>query len=183
MIFPNKKYSIIYADPPWEYKQTGSVKGSRGMAKHKYDTMSTQDICELPVKNISLPNSILFMWATFPNVGEALKVISAWGFVYKSAGFVWVKKNRKSDSYFWGMGAYTRANAEPCLIAVGSEFKAKKQILSHSVHQIIDTPVEYHSKKPDIVREKIIELVGDMPRIELFARQRHEGWDAWGNEI
>ena len=178
-----KKYSIIYADPPWEYKQSGSKTNSRGMAKQHYNTMSTEEICNLPVKEIKTDDCICFMWATFPNISEALKVFEAWGFEYKTAAFVWVKKNKKSNTNFWGMGAYTRANAEVCLLGISKNTKASKQVKAHNVHQIIEAPVEEHSKKPDIVREKIVELLGDFPRVELFARQKTDGWDVWGNEV
>ena len=109
--------------------------------------------------------------------------MKAWGFEYKTAAFVWVKKNRKNGSNFWGMGAYTRANAEVCLLGVTPGFKAKELIRSHSVHQIIEAPYEGHSKKPSEVRQRIVELLGDVPRIELFARQKADGWDAWGDEL
>ena len=99
----DNKYQIIYADPPWEYRQSGS-KNSRGMAKQHYRTMSTEDICALPVKKIATDSTILFMWATFPNIAETIKVIEAWDFTYKTAAFVWVKQNKKSNSLFWGMG-------------------------------------------------------------------------------
>lgn len=179
----DKKYSIIYADPPWEYKQSGSKTNSRGMAKQHYDTMATKDICNLPVKHIKTNATICFMWATFPNISEALKVMEAWGFIYKTAAFVWVKKNTKSNTNFLGMGAYTRANAEVCLIGISKGTKAKQVVKANNVHQIIELPVERHSKKPDEVRKKIIQLLGDIPRIELFARQYADGWDCWGNEV
>jgi len=180
---PQKKYQIIYADPPWEYKQSGSETNSRGMAKQHYSTMSTEDICNLPVREICTDNAICFMWATFPNIGEALKVMKAWGFDYKTAAFVWIKKNKKSWTKFWGMGAYTRANAEVCLLGISKNTKAKQIVKRHDIHQIIESPVEHHSKKPDIVRDKIVQLLGDLPRIELFARQQVTGWDCWGDEI
>ena len=123
-----------------------------------------------------------FMWATFPNIAEAIKVLEAWGFTYKTAAFVWVKKNRKNGGNFWGMGAYTRANAEVCLLGVSPGFKAREQVHSHRVHQVIEAPFEGHSKKPDETRRRIVELLGDVPRLELFARDRAPGWDAWGNE-
>lgn len=179
----DKKYNIIYADPPWEYKQSGSKTNSRGMAKQHYETMTTKDICNLPIENISKENAICFMWATFPNIDQALIVMKEWGFIYKTAAFVWIKKNKKSNTNFWGMGAYTRANAEICLIGIKNKTKAKDLVKSHAVHQIIESPIEIHSKKPDIVREKILELLGDIPRIELFARQSVKGWDCWGNEV
>lgn len=127
--------------------------------------------------------AICFLWATFPNIGEAVKVMEAWGFQYKTAAFVWVKTYPKSGKPFWGMGAYTRANAEVCLLGISKGFKAKEQIKSHAVHQIVEAPVGRHSEKPDEVRRRIVELLGDVPRIELFARERVDGWDAWGNEV
>ena len=110
---------------------------------------------------------------------DCLKVIKSWGFEYKSCAFTWVKRNTKSDSWFWGMGGWTWANSEVCLIAT----RGKPSRLSASVHSIIDTPIEAHSKKPDDIRNRIVQLMGDLPRIELFARQRVEGWDCWGNEV
>ena len=143
--------------------------------------MNIEDIINLKefINKISDKNCILFIWVTYPCLKEALKVIDAWGFKYKTCGFTWVKKNKKSDSWFWDMGYWTRANSELCLIAT----KGKVKRISKKVHQIIDTPIEQHSRKPAIVRDKIIELVGDLSKIELFAREKVPGWDAWGNEI
>lgn len=168
-------YQIIYADPPWRYDQ----KGVEGAAERHYSTMSLEDICKLPIKSISAKDSILFLWATFPQLPAALRVISAWGFQYKTVAFLWLKKNRKADSWYFGLGFWTRGNAEVCLLATRGHPKRK----SKKVHQFIISPIEAHSKKPDIVRDKIIELAGDVPRIELFARQETPGWDVWGNEV
>jgi N6-adenosine-specific RNA methylase IME4 len=183
----DKKYNIIYADPPWEYKQSGSKTNSRGMAKQHYHTMSTEDICKLPIRQLATDDSLCFMWATFPNIDQALKVMQEWGFEYKTAAFVWVKKNKKSNTNFWGMGAYTRANAEVCLLGISKNTKAKQCVKSHAVHQIfeqlVESPIEEHSKKPDEVRQRILQLLGDIPRIELFARQYADGWDCWANEV
>jgi N6-adenosine-specific RNA methylase IME4 len=176
--FPDKKYNIIYADPAWSYK-VWSKKGQGRSAEHHYSTMNIDDIKNLPIQDIADDNCILFMWVTFPLLKDSFNVIESWGFTYKTVGFTWVKKNKKTDSWFWGMGHWTRANAELCLIATKGTIKRQ----SASVHQVIDTPIERHSKKPDIVRDKIVELVGDLPRIELFARETAEGWDSWGNEI
>ena len=170
-----KEYSIIYADPPWKYRQ----KSLSGAAEHHYRTMDIEDICNLPISTITAKDSVLFLWATFPMLPEALHVIKAWGFHYKTIGFVWLKKNRKSDSWFYGLGFWTRGNCEVCLLATKGHPKRK----AASVHQLIISPIEAHSKKPDSTREKIIALVGDLPRIELFARQRTPGWDVWGNEV
>lgn len=179
---PAKQYSVIYADPPWAYQQAGATAKARGTAVKHYPTMTTAEICALPVREIVRGGAACFMWATFPNIAEAIKVMEAWGFTYKTAAFVWVKKNRKNGGNFMGMGAYTRANAEVCLLGVTPGFKAKTQIRAHNVHQIIEAPFEGHSKKPDETRKRIVELLGDVPRLEMFARQRADGWDAWGNE-
>lgn len=178
--FPNKKYSVIYADPPWTYQQ-----GGRGAAKHHYDTMSTEELCQMPVRDICTDDAILFMWATFPNLPEALKVLTAWGFIYKTAAFVWVKQNKKTPTLFMGGGSYTRANAEVCLLGVSKGTKAKRVIASHSVRNIIVSPVRRHSQKPEEARSRICKLTGngDHSYIELFARNTTPGWDAWGDEI
>jgi N6-adenosine-specific RNA methylase IME4 len=175
--FPDKKYNIIYADPPWSYDDPSK---HRGGALRYYKTMSIEEIARLPIKDITEENAILFMWTTFPKIFESEKVISSWGFTYKTNAFTWVKKNKVStDKNFWGMGRWTRSNAEVCLLAV----KGKPKRISAGVHSIIEHPIQEHSKKPDIVRDKIVELVGDLPRIELFARETAKGWDSWGNEV
>jgi len=171
---PNGKYNIIYADPPWEYWGGGY----KGPSQH-YKTMSIKEICNLPVQDIAADNCILFMWATFPILPQALKVIEAWGFKYSTVGFVWVKANKSGRGFFFGLGSWTRANAEVCFIATKGTIPRKDA----SISQIIYSPVEEHSKKPDITREKIVQLVGYLPRIEIFARQKVKGWDAWGNEL
>ena len=141
--------------------------------------MSADDICSLPVADIAEDNCVLFLWVTFPNLQESLRVIKAWGFEYRTVAFVWVKRNKKAINWFMGLGYWTRANSEICLLAV----KGKPKRVSKSVRQIIDSPIERHSKKPDETRERIIDLMGDLPRIELFARQKTDGWDVWGNEV
>lgn len=157
MNLPDKKYAVIYADPPWSYRQCGTGPKSRGNAAQHYNTMTTDDICAMPVKNLA-GGSVCFMWATFPQIADALRVMEAWGFEYKTCAFVWIKKNRKSNTNFWGMGAYTRANAEICLLGVTPGFKPAAQIKSHAVHQVIESPVEEHSKKPEETRRRIVPL-------------------------
>ena len=177
--FPNKEYKIIYADPPWEYK-VWSDKGKGRSAESHYNVMSRKDIQNLPIQNITDDDAVLFLWVTAPCLLEGIELIEKWDFEYKTIGFTWVKRNKIADSWFWGMGHYTRANAELCLLA--TKGKTLKRI-SKSVHQIVDDRIMKHSKKPDTVRNRIVELFGDIPRIELFARERVDGWDAWGNEI
>ena len=173
----DKKYSIIYADPPWLYRDNCHA-GQRG-AEYKYSCMSIEDIKVLPIHNISDKNCVLFLWVTFPMLQEGLDLIKAWGFIYKTIGFNWVKKNKISDSWFWGMGNWTRSNSEVCLLAI----KGNPKRISAKVHSVLDDSIAEHSKKPDTARQRIVELCGDIPRIELFARQYADGWDCWGNEI
>jgi N6-adenosine-specific RNA methylase IME4 len=173
----DKKYNIIYADPPWSYRDK-ALAGNRG-AGCKYPVMSTGDIAQLPINKITHDDCALFLWVTMPKLNECFDLIEKWGFTYKTCGFIWVKKNKKSNSNFMGMGRWTRANAELCLFAT----KGKPKRVSASVRSVVESPIEAHSKKPDIIREKIVELMGDLPRIELFARQHAEGWDCWGNEV
>ena len=141
--------------------------------------MSLEDIKALPIGELAAKDCVLFMWITFPCMQEAFQVLEAWGFEYKTTAFVWIKQNRVSDSLFWGMGYWTRANAELCMLATVGRPKRR----SASVHQVILSSIEEHSKKSDVVRERIVELLGDLPCVELFARKKTEGWDAWGNEI
>lgn len=171
----DKKYNIIYADPPWQYGD----RRVRGGTEHHYPTMKIDEICNLPINKISAEDCVLFMWATYPMLPEALRLIEAWGFKYKTLGFQWIKLNKSGKGYFFGLGRWTRGNTEPCLIAL----KGKPKRIDSSVSQIIETPIEVHSKKPEIVRNKIVQLIGDLPRIELFARQESSGWDCWGNEV
>ena len=116
---------------------------------------------------------------SYTHLCEALEVLTAWGFSYKTVAFVWVKQNRKNDDLFTGMGYWTRANAEICILAT----KGHPKRVDAGVRQVILSHIEEHSKKPDEARERIVRLMGDLPRVELFARQSPEGWDVWGNEV
>ena len=144
-----------------------------------YKAMRQIDIFELPVKKIVNKDCILFLWATAPLLPEALHTMKCWGFDFKTVGFTWIKKNKKAGTNFWGMGWWTRSNPEFCLIGV----KGSPKRISAKVHSVIEAKIMEHSRKPKEVLDKIVELVGDIPRIELFAREKTEGWDAWGNEV
>ena len=170
----DKKYNIIYADPAWKYFESGN----KNQSLH-YNTMTIEEICKLPVKDIADKDCILFLWVTFPILQECFKVMESWGFEYSTCGFNWIKKNKNADSNFFGCGSWTRANSELCLIAT----KGSITRLDATISQVIETPIEEHSKKPVIVYDLIEKLVGKLPRIELFCRQPHEGWDCFGNEI
>lgn len=157
-------------------------KESRTADSH-YNTMSLEEICNIKVKEICDEDEcVLFMWVTAPFFESAFKVIDAWGFEYKTVAFTWIKENKKSKSLFWGLGHYTRANAEFCLLAIKKGAKAPK-VLSKSVHSVCISKIEEHSKKPDEIRERIVELFGNIPRIELFARSKEPGWHVFGNEV
>jgi N6-adenosine-specific RNA methylase IME4 len=142
--------------------------------------MDLEYLKKIPVGEIAAKDCALFMWATFPNLHEALEVINAWGFQYVTTAFTWIKTYPNGRLYF-GLGHYTRANAEICLLAKKGHIK--KFIKSKKVEQVIITPVRKHSEKPSEVRNRIVELLGDIPRIELFARERTPGWDSLGNEL
>lgn len=175
-----KKYHIIYADPPWKHRKClFSQHGNTRSPERHYPTMPLEEIKQLQVGSIAEKDCILFLWVTFPKLKEAFSVIEAWGFCYQTVAFVWIKQNKKSPTYFFGLGYWTRANAEICLLAT----KGKPKRNSNKVSQLIISPIQEHSKKPAITRDKIIKVAGDLPKIELFARQKVEGWDAWGNEI
>jgi N6-adenosine-specific RNA methylase IME4 len=174
MLFPNKKYSIIYADPPWSYAD----RSCNGNAAAHYSTMSIEDIKRLPISEICNDDCVLFMWATYPLLPEALETVASWGFKFKSIAFQWVKQNKSGNGFFYGLGRWTRGNTEPCLLAV----RGKPKRISASVHQLIVSPIRGHSQKPIEARDKIVQLMGDVPRIELFARDSAIGWDCWGDQ-
>ena len=172
----DKKYDIIYADPPWTY---GDKRG--GTAKWgaiPYQTMDLHAIGSLPIKNLAGKDCALFLWVTMPMLREGLETIQAGGFKYKTCAFCWVKTNAKKGGIYSGMGHWTNANAELCLLATkGHPHRVRKDI-----KQIVMSPVGRHSKKPDEVRDRIEALMGGGKMIELFAREAAEGWDRWGLE-
>lgn len=141
--------------------------------------MSLDEICALPVSKVMAENCILFLWVTYPKLEEAFEVIKAWGFTYKTVGFTWIKQTKKSKKWFMGLGFWTRNNAEIYVIAT----KGNPKRVSACVRELVISPIEEHSKKPDIVRDKIVELMGDLPRLEMFAREKADGWDVWGDEV
>lgn len=172
------KFSVIYADCPWNYKRG---PGGRGAAGKYYSTMTTKKLTELPVQDISTDDSVLCMWATGPCLPDALWVMNAWGFEYVTVLFTWVKRNKVADTWFWGCGHHTRANPEWVLL--GRRGKGLER-MSKSVHSVIDKRVMSHSQKPDEVRDRIDELWGLRQGVELFARDLppDPNWSLWGNE-
>ena len=180
------KYDVIYADPPWSYYNDMSVSPDcttvKGMRRPPYPVLSTKDICKIPVNKISNDNCILFIWTTDYHLEKCMDVIRAWGFVYKTVGFVWAKKNRNGSQVSF-MGAYTKkSGCELCLIATKGK-DAHRMVIKHNVNSFVEYPRQEHSKKPNIIRDRIVDLIGDRKRVELFARETFCGWDSWGNEL
>ena len=196
-----KKYQIIYADPPWEYKnkRIGIDNRKRGYSltstqgRVPYPQMNLENIKRLKIKNIIDKNCALFLWTTTPYLEKSFEVIKDWGFEYKTIAFCWLKtyeaKKPKSLEYYLfsvhGMNYYTKLNFELCLLAI----RGKMTPISHKVSGQIIAPRRKHSQKPDETRSRIVDLFGDLPRIELFARRENKlfdslkGWDVWGNEV
>lgn len=174
-----KKYTLIYADPPWVYRDK-AADGNRG-AGFKYPVMSVLDICRLPVWDLADENCLLAMWWVPTQPLEALKVVEAWGFrLMTMKGFTWIKcGSRQPDKLVMGMGHMTRANSEDCLFAVKGKLPPR---INAGIVQSFTAPRLEHSRKPDIAREKLVQLLGDVSRIELFARQSSHGFDVWGNQ-
>ena len=208
--------NIIYADPPWTYQQTvknGALKRKNGTLI--YPSMPIKELCSLgpEIERISKPDAALFLWATMPLIAEALALIKSWGFKYKTCFVTWVKTTKDGSKPAFGVGYYTRSNAELCLVATKGKIASYKRLLpdetargassmSSVVHEattqarvnfltllddsstpVVMTPRREHSRKPEIVREMITTLLGDLPRVELFARETFPGWTVMGNDV
>lgn len=182
-----KRYSIIYADPPWHYR-TWSDKGNGRSAENHYSTQSAEYLRDMDVSSVCRKDCTLLMWATFPCLQQALDLGKYWGFTYKTVAFTWVKKNVKNERLFVGMGYYTRSNAEIVLLFTKGRPLARR---TKNVPQVLISPRSRHSEKPDEIRDRIVSLFGDVPRLELFARDKagsstedpFAGWDVFGNEV
>lgn len=169
-----KKYEVIYADPPWQYED--KMKGHTFAIE--YETQSLEWIKGLPIKMIAAKDCALFMWATSPLLEQAFGVIKSWGFEYKTVGFVWNKVSNEGKNIS-NIGKWTMGNVEICLLAT----KGKPKRIRKDIKQYVKAVRTKHSCKPIVVRERIVQLLGDVPRIEMFAREAVEGWDSFGNEV
>lgn len=169
--FPNKRYQIIYADPPWNVKQGALPHGDRIIP---YPLMKTAEIKALPVWNIANDDCILFLWIVNSMLEDALEVGKAWSFKYITVGFVWEKQE-------YMPAGYTFVSTEQCLIF--RKGKVPKPYHKWKVKQFLSCKRRRHSEKPDEIRDRIVQIFPTQSKIELFARQRVEGWDAWGNEV
>lgn len=177
-----KKYQIIYADPPWNFGDRMLSKGHGGyfysISDKHYNTMSTLDICNLPIKDLVDINCVLFLWSTDAHLKDAIQVMEAWGFKYITVGFYWLKQEKSGKDVCF-FGRWTMKSMEICLLGK----KGNPKRINKNIRQLIRAKRQSHSQKPDIVRDNIVNLMGDLPRLELFARQKVDGWDSWGNEI
>lgn len=182
-------YKVVYADPPWDY-----VQGGRGASENHYESMSIEEIKALPIGRLASKDAVLFLWGVWPHLPEVLATMVAWGFTYKTCGFVWVKHREKSGKEHVGGGFWSRANTEFCLIGVrGKDYpkrlddkpaRSVRQLVQEwpEEEEVLSAPLGEHSSKPAEVRERIRTMLGDLPAIELFARERVEGWDCWGRQ-
>lgn len=173
-----KKYNIIYADPPWRYKENWG----NGSNEHTYLTMSVDEIKALPVKTVTDESAHLYLWVTNPFMKEGLEICESWGFTYKTL-LTWVKTYRTGEPEM-GMGYYFRSATEHIIFGVKGKMKIQNKITKNIFNYINPQKLGFtHSKKPDDVRNLIVSWSGDLPRVELFARNSTSGWDVWGNEV
>lgn len=183
----DKKYSLIYADPPWSYgdkgfgkrPEDGTVKGSFAPEAGRYSTMSLTEIKALgeQVKTASEKDCALLLWATSPLLPEAFETMSAWGFKFKTIAFCW-SKITSTGKEVANLGQWTMGNIELCLLGT----RGSPTRLDRTVRQLVTAERTDHSRKPEEVRRRIEAIFGDVPRLEMFARRPASGWDVWGDE-
>lgn len=181
-------YRVLYVDPPWQFHAWSHRGEGKGACQH-YDVMNLATLKAMPVGDLALPDAALFLWVVQPMLPEAMSVIESWGFAFKTVAFCWVKMPARWDPRQFsfvpnkpkqGLGYHTRSGMEQCWLAIrGKGYKRQSQ----NVQQVLHSPIREHSRKPDEFAQRIEQLVGDVPRIELFARSRRPGWDAWGREV
>ena len=174
-------YKIIYVDPPWSFNSKKTGGSMKSGALTKYPTMTIEEMKKLDVGSLAGDNCLLAMWYVSSQPQEALDLISAWGFKLRNFnGFVWNKLTKNGKPHF-GMGFYTRAGAE--MVAFATKGKPSEIIKNHGVRQVLSAPIGRHSEKPDDFRKELVKMCGNAKRVELFAREKFEGWDSWGNEV
>lgn len=189
----SNNFDVILADPPWRYRVWNRPTAQKRTAESHYPTMSIEELCKLDVGSLAANNAALFLWTTWPAIFEAQEVIKAWGFTYKTLAWEWVKLNSKwlgnlssvidIDTFnrliFFGMGYYSRANCEPCLLAV----KGRMPVKDRAIRNVLFAENSQHSRKPEKQYELIQRLYPGRRYLELFARQERPGWEVWGNEV
>lgn len=174
-----KKYQIIYADPAWETKTFKEKKDGLISRELPYIQMSDKQIMELDLKSLLADDAILFMWCIDSRIPILSDIMKAWGFTFKCVGFVWAKKAKNTDGFNGGFSSYTKRDCEFCFIGT----RGKYMNLKRGINQILIEPKTIHSRKPNEIRKRIVQMCGDLPRLELFAREQREGFDVWGNEV
>lgn len=173
-------WQLVLADPPWDFKAWEESSGNPRLASAHYPTLGADGIAALPVRRVAARDAVLLLWACMPLLPEALRVVRAWGFTYKTVAFTWVKLNQ-DGAPSTGMGYYTRANAELCLLATRGKGLPR---VSRDVPQVIQSRRREHSRKPDGQYDRVERLFGpSVRRLELFARTAWPGWAAWGREV
>ena len=173
----SKKYNIIYADPPWTYKSKECLAKTsilNGKLNTHYKTMSLSEIKELKIQDISEDNSLLFLWVVSPMLDDGISLMESWGFKYSTIAFIWYKQKTNP-------GSYTMSECEICL--VGKKGTIPKPRGARNVRQFLSEMRGKHSAKPNEIRKRIKEMFPTQNKIELFAREKTEGWDVWGNEV
>jgi N6-adenosine-specific RNA methylase IME4 len=180
-------YRVLLADPPWRFKNWSMAemakhgeKWARRNGRSPYVVMTTGDICKMPIGELGAKDSVMLLWGTYPKWDDARAVMAAWGYEYKTIAFTWVKQNPSGVGWHFGLGYHTRQNPE--VVLLGTRGKGIKRC-DNTVANLVIWPRGEHSAKPPIVRGRIERLYGDVPRLELFARERVPDWAAWGNEI
>jgi N6-adenosine-specific RNA methylase IME4 len=163
------RYPVIYADPPWRYEH---VKTESRAIENQYPTMALDEICALPLADVTTDDALLFLWATSPKLAEAMRVVESWGFTYRTS-MVWVKDQI-------GMGYYARQRHE--LLLIGTKGEPPVPEPANRPDSVIESPRGRHSEKPEVFYELIERMYPELPKVELFARQPREGWGRWGNQ-
>lgn len=184
---PVRCYSIIYADPTWDFK-VWSDKGAGRSASQHYKITPLDELKKLDVAQLAAKDSLLYMWVTSPNMEASWELMHTWGFKFVTVGFYWVKLNKRAPKiggwterdFFMGCGYYTRKNVEQ--VWVGKRGNGIPRI-NRGVRELVISPRGEHSVKPREVAERIVQLHGDVPRLEMFARDKKPGWDVWGDEV
>lgn len=182
---PKNHFGVILADPPWHFQALASPPYGKGRAAEShYQTMKEADICALPVADLAADDCVLFMWACWPMIEQAFRVVRDWGFVFKTCGFCWIKADATQIHMFdeeiepdMLLGYWTRSNSEVCLLAT----RGKPKRMAADVRQAIIAPKREHSRKPKGVHARIERLCSG-PYLELFARQSRPNWTTWGNQ-
>lgn len=175
LTIPDRSFDIIYADPPWKYNNSRT----RAAAAKEYDVLTIADLTLLPVGLKCKKDATLFLWTTSPFLPKAIALGQEWGFEYKTIGFLWAKRNKKSNTPFFGLGNWSRSNVEACLLFTKGAPKREGK----DVPQFLWHPILRHSEKPGVIRQRIVRLMGDKPRLEMFSRHNVPGWQSWGNQL